>query len=186
MMKKTVMLLAIFAFLPAYITMAFAEPVEEIPTITIASNSDVEFDEVPNLENYPFEIIAGSFELMNSGETQLLISQSEWTDEQMADYKQRHQSLPIVLTLGAFSDLKEATLAQQAEVFSGRSGDKLLYLYLTANMDKEKKEALGLHFTQTLQAWFSKRNLMVLPEAVQQQNLVALGLRDAQFEGGYK
>jgi len=176
------MCLAFLSFIP----LSYAEPVAISDKIVIASNSDIDFSTLPNLADHAFVINKASFEAMNSGQAQLLLSDKKWTDEQMADYKQRHKNLPLVLTIAAFSDLKSPSLEQQAEVFSGRTGDKILFLYMTALTSDPVREALALHFSETTQGWFSEHDLMVIPEVIQQQNRVELGLLEPQFLGGYK
>ncbi len=163
------------------------EPVENpIEETIIANNSGIDFSSLPTLANHPFIIKNASFESMNNGEISLLLSTKKWTDEHMADYKQSHQHSPLLLTIAAFSDLKDASMEQQAEIFSGRAGDQILYLYITALIPEPQQKALALHFSETVQPWFVDQNLMAIPERLQERNRVVLGLLAPQFADGYK
>ncbi len=121
-------------FLP-FISVLYAQSLEPVVVVepvvktVIANNSGIDFSSLPALADHPFVIRDDSFESMNNAEISLLLSNKKWTDEQMADYKQSHQNSPLLLTIAAFSDLKDASQEQQAEIFSGRAGEQILYLY---------------------------------------------------------
>lgn len=181
-MKKIVMLLLLLPF----IFSVSASQKEEDQKVIIASNTDIDFSSLPNLVDHAFTIINGSFDLMIEGDIDLLLSDKKWTDEQMADYKQRYNDLPLVLTIVAFSDQKEASPALQAEIFSMRAGDKLLYLYISNFTQGSEKEAIALYFSEDAQTWFSDHDLMAIPDVIKRQNRVELGLIEPMFAGGYK
>jgi hypothetical protein len=181
-MKKIILFLVSLSF----VSVLNAEPTTAKQDIVIINNTAIDFNNVENLSESPFVIQEGGFDAMISGDSQLLISTKKWTDEQMADYKQRHASLPVMLIIAGYSDLNEATPSEIADVFSKRAGNELLYFYVSQLKLKDTREAIVLHFSETLQPWFDDNGLMPAPESIQNQNRVELGLAEPMFANGYK
>jgi hypothetical protein len=159
-----------------------AEPQE----IVIINYSDINFNKVDNQSEFPFIIQKGDFDAMISEGANFLISNKKWTDEQIADYKKSHQSLPIMLIIAGYSDLNEVSISEKTEIFSTRAGNELLYFYVNESQLEGAREAIALHFSETLQPWFDENGLMPIPKSIQHQNRVELGLSKPIFLGGYK
>ena len=155
--------------------------------IVIGNNSDVDFSSLTSEgKGSDFTVENKNITDMISGDITVLISDVKWTDTQMADYQQRYGSNPNQIIIAAFNDLTDPTMDQQAEVFSTRDGSKLLYMYLSKLESDKNSQEIALYFSEDAQQWFVKQGLMGIPKVVAHQNQVVLGLKDPEFEDGYK
>ena len=155
-------------------------------TVIIANNSAVDFSSFPSLADHDYEIKNVGFTMLEVGAPKLLISDHKFTDEKMAEYKLLQKDLPFLLVIAAFSDEKDATPEMTAEIFSGRKGDKLLYLYISKSALDTDVEEIAMHFSEGAQSWFSDQDMMEIPKLIQQQNRVEIGLLAPKFKGGDK
>lgn len=155
--------------------------------IVIGNNSPVDFSSLLMEGNKDdFVIENKGIKEMISGEIQVLISDVKWDNDKMADYQQRYGSHPQQIIIAAFNDTTDATMQQQAEVFSTRAGSKLLYMYISELAADGTNQEMMSFFTEKAQPWFSEQGLMMIPDVVYQQNLVTLGLKEPLFKGGYQ
>lgn len=153
----------------------------------IGNNSRVDFSSLSSGNSAStFTVEAKTTTDMIIGNITVLISDVKWDDHEMADYQQRYGSNPHQIIIAAFNEKQQATPSEQAEIFSTRDGSQLLYLYISELESNKTGDNIALFFTEDAQKWFVEQGMMAIPEVVYQQNLVTLGLKEAEFEGGYK
>lgn len=175
----------IFIIFYAILTASFQFAQAE--AMLIGNHSSVDFSSLLTEDNKAAFIIENKeIKDMSNGDIKILISDVKWNDDQMAHYQQRYGNHPRQIVIAAFNDKKNATMQQQADVFSTRDGSKLLYLYVNEVITDGTNQELVSLFTDNAQAWLSEQGLIAIPDVVQQQNLVTLGLKEPLFERGYQ
>ncbi|MCE2570730.1 hypothetical protein [Motilimonas eburnea] len=138
------------------------------------------------LNNGQWQLVAGDVDAMILGEIDGLLSSQVWSDQQVAQYVQRFGEKPLRLLLAAKPEQNEPTPTEQAELFSGRAGQPLLYLYLNRGQTGQLGIELGARLAGLDKQRWQQQGWLAAPAVISQTNLVTLGINSAKFEGGYR
>lgn len=133
-----------------------------------------------------WQLVAGDIDTMIQGKIDGLLSSKPWSDQQIAQYVQRFGEKPLRLLLAAQAQQSEPTPAEQAELFSGRAGQPLLYLYLNRSQSGQLGIELGARLAGLDSQRWQQQGWLAAPPVISQTNLVTLGINSAKFEGGYR
>lgn len=138
------------------------------------------------LNNGQWQLVDGNIDAMIQGDIDGLLSTESWTDLQVAQYQQRFGDKPLRLLLAAQAEQSEPSPAELAELFSGRAGQPLLYLYLNPSQSGQLGIELGARLADLDAERWQQQGWQAAPAVISQTNLVTLGINSAKFEGGYR